>query len=259
MNWILWPFVARHELRKSLAAMILHSAIVYRAVVAKYVYYEDGEGPSQDDITRSELLEGRLREGFVRIRQLMALTKHEIRLRAPFNPLPYSALIEGCESFFEHLVEVRQSSLFFHPAYMSDNAIASEALLPFRRDAVAAILMNLYTLAGALRGNRPVPRYLPSAAAARKRLLDRMAEMEMEHVIAQGERTPVPKKGVGRRFAEVYQFAYSRALTQCVEQLAQLEKYTKAICGEVGFDHADYLDEASDGVEGKIRNGRKGS
>jgi len=30
---------------------------------------------------------------------------------------------------------------------MSDNPIASEALLPFRRDAVAAILMNLYVLA----------------------------------------------------------------------------------------------------------------
>jgi hypothetical protein len=144
--------------------------------------------------------------------------------------------VEYCESFFEHLIEVRQASLFFHPNYMSDNNQASEALLPFRRDAVAAILMNLYVLAGALRGNRKVPRYLPSAAAARKRLLDRMAEVEIEHASARGNVTPVPKKGVGRKFAEVYQFAYSQALTQCVEQLEQLQKYTKAVCGEVGFD-----------------------
>ncbi|KAI9737301.1 MAG: hypothetical protein M1818_005834 [Claussenomyces sp. TS43310] len=236
VNWILWPFVARHELRKSLASMILHLAIIYRGVVAKYIYYEDGREPSTEDVTRSELLEGRLREGFVRIRQLMALTRHEVRLRAPFDPLPYSALIEGCESFFEHLVEVRQASLFFHPNYMSDNTAASEALLPFRRDAVAAILMNLYVLSGALRGGRPVPRYLPSAAAARKKLLDRMAEVEAEYALERGVSTPVPRKGFGRKFAEVYQFAYSQALTQCVEQLEQLEKYTKVVCDEVGFD-----------------------
>lgn len=71
VNWILWPFVARHELRKALSAMMLHSAIIYRNVVARYIYYEDGEAPGQDVVERSELLEGRLREGFVRIRQLM--------------------------------------------------------------------------------------------------------------------------------------------------------------------------------------------
>lgn len=122
---------------------------------------------------------------------------------------------------------------------MADNAAASEQLLPFRRDAVAAILMNLYTLAGALRGDSKVPRYLPSAAAARKRLLDRMAEVEIEHAQARSQQSLVPKKGVGRKFAEVYQFAYSQALTACVEQLEQLQRYTKAICGEVGFDPID--------------------
>jgi hypothetical protein len=103
------------------------------------------------------MLEGRLREGFVRIRQLMALTRHEIRLRGPFNPLPYSAIVDACEGFFEYLVAVRQSSLFFHPHYISDSEQAAESLLSYRRDAVAAILMNLYVLAGALRGDRPVP------------------------------------------------------------------------------------------------------
>jgi hypothetical protein len=40
---------------------------------------------------------------------------------------------------------------------MSENEQASESLLGFRRDAVACILMNLYVLAGALKGNRKVP------------------------------------------------------------------------------------------------------
>lgn len=40
-------------------------------VVAKYVYFEEGKAPTKEDIHRSEVLEGRLREGFVRIRQLL--------------------------------------------------------------------------------------------------------------------------------------------------------------------------------------------
>lgn len=266
VNWVLWPFVARHELRKSISAMLFHSAIIYRGVVSKYIYYEDGHAPGEEDIARSEEIEGRLREGYVRIRQLMvnyimrsinvareltisqALTRHEIRLRGPFNPLPYSALIENCESFFEHLIEVRQASLFFHPNYMSDSVNASEVLLPFRRDAVATILLNLYILAGALRGNRKVPKYLPSAAAARKKLLDRMAEVEIEYANARSMAGVVPKKGVGRKFAEVYQFAYSQNLSNCVERLECMVRYTKAICGEVGFDPVD----EDDGDEAKL-------
>lgn len=71
VNWFLWPFVARHELKKAVAAMLVYSSVIYRGVVAKYVYYEEGKAPSQADISRSEMLEGRLREGFVRIRQLL--------------------------------------------------------------------------------------------------------------------------------------------------------------------------------------------
>lgn len=78
VNWVLWPFVARHELRKSLSAMLLHQSLIYRGVVAKYILYNEGKEPGQEDIARSEMLEGRLREGFVRIRQLLELTRHEI-------------------------------------------------------------------------------------------------------------------------------------------------------------------------------------
>jgi uncharacterized membrane protein YccC len=56
VNWILWPFVARHELRKALANMLIYSSIIYRGVVAKYVYYEKGDEPGKEDIERSGML-----------------------------------------------------------------------------------------------------------------------------------------------------------------------------------------------------------
>lgn len=31
INWILWPFVARHELRKAVSAMLFFLSIIYRS------------------------------------------------------------------------------------------------------------------------------------------------------------------------------------------------------------------------------------
>ena len=39
--------------------------------MSQYVYYEAGDEPTKEDIEASETLEGRLREGFVRLRQLL--------------------------------------------------------------------------------------------------------------------------------------------------------------------------------------------
>ncbi|KAI1441135.1 hypothetical protein F5Y02DRAFT_411002 [Annulohypoxylon stygium] len=232
VNWVLWPFVARHDLRKAVASMMFYCSIVYRSIVSRYVYYEEGDEPTKEDIRSSEVLEGRLREGFVRLRQLLGLTRHEIRLRAPFDPLPYSALIDACERFFEYIVTARQASLFYHPHFIRDNTDFAASLLGHRRDAIATILTNLYVLSGALRADRKVPKYLPSAAATRKQLLDMMraleAELTMSGKLSAGERSE------GRKWAQIYSYSYNESLTGCVEQLEELEKYTKAIVGEQG-------------------------
>ncbi|KAH9886537.1 hypothetical protein F4778DRAFT_798238 [Xylariomycetidae sp. FL2044] len=232
VNWLLWPFVARHDLRKAISSMMFYCSIVYRSIVSRYVYYEEGHEPTQEDIRGSEILEGRLREGFVRLRQLMGLTRHELRLRAPFDPLPYSALIDACEQFFEYVVTVRQSSLFYHPHFIRDNAEAAARLLTTRRDAIATVLTNLYVLSGALRADRKVPKYLPSAAASRKRLLDEMRKLETE--LAGKEKLSADEKVEGKKWAQIYSYSYNESLTGCVEQLEQLERYTKAIVGEHG-------------------------
>ena len=248
VNWVLWPFVARHELRKSLSSMMLHSAILYRGVVAKYIYYAKGDEPGPQDVVRSEMLEGRLREGFVRMRQLMELTRHEMRLRAPFDPRPYSALIAACESFFEHLVQVRQSSIYFRPNMLASDPAAVASLTIPRRDAVAVILLNLYVLACALRANKPVPRYLPSAAIARMKLLDCMDVVEFGDARrvegeggesgrgAGGRDGSGHEEGKGRRWADVYRYAFSTALTDIVENLQEMQRYTKEVCGETQWE-----------------------
>ncbi|KAI0429993.1 hypothetical protein F5Y09DRAFT_242819 [Xylaria sp. FL1042] len=232
VNWILWPFVARHELRKGLASMIFNCSIVYRSVISQYAYYGDGEAPTEQDIKASEILEGRLREGFVRLRQLLGLTRHEIRLRAPFDPLPYSALISACEQFFDHIVTVRQSSLFYRPLFVGEDSEAAIDLLGYRRDQIATILTNLYVLSAALRADRPVPKYLPSSAVARKRLLDRVFEHEKKHAASATHRSKEQQRKL--KLGQVYSYSYNDSLTGCVEQVNRLERYTKMIVGEQG-------------------------
>jgi hypothetical protein len=241
VNWILWPFVTRHALHKSLSSMLFFLSIIYRSVVAKYVYYEAGHQPTPEDVLGSEMLEGRLREGFVRIRQLLVLTRHEIRLRAPFDPLPYSALADACERFFEFLCAVRQAAVHYQPEYQNSD-IAAEKLLAYRRDAVASILGNLYILAGAMKSGRKVPRYLPSAAAARKRLLDKMAEVEGE-VSAYTEPEDLKTK---EKWSQIYHYSYNESLTGCVKQLEELEKFVKLIVGEQGLDDEFRIEEVDD-------------
>ncbi len=90
--------------------------------------------------------------------------------------------------------------------------------------------MNLYILSSALRTNQPVPRYMPSAAAARKKLIDRMEELEIGQT-QEGE----PRGREARRWADVYRYAFASALTDIVEQLQLLQKYTKEVTGEAGF------------------------
>ncbi|GFP57962.1 protein BRE4 [Trichoderma asperellum] len=225
VNWCLWPFVARHELRKSLSSMLFFLSIIYRNVVAKYIYFEEGKEPTPEDIVRSEIVEGRLREGFV-------MTRHEVRLRGPFNPLPYSGLADSCERFFDYLIAVRQSAVFYNPGYIRDNPVAAQHLLGFRRDAVASILANLYIFAGALRADRKVPRYLPSAAAARRRLLVETAAVE-DSMAHHSEASDIRWH---KKWCDIYSYSYNESLTGCVAQLEELEKFTKLIVGEQGFD-----------------------
>lgn len=82
VNLVVWPFVARHELRKSVSSMLLNLGISYRGVVARYafrpsctqmhgsrsttiryIYHDIGYEPTEEDVRKSEIQEARLREG----------------------------------------------------------------------------------------------------------------------------------------------------------------------------------------------------
>lgn len=227
--------------------MLINLAISYRVVVARFIYHDPDYEPTPADIEMSEIQEAKLREGCYCMREIAELTRHEIRPRGPFDPTPFTEAITACERFLEHVVEVRQSSLYFQPYMFQGSPEANHKLISVRRDAVASVLLNLYVLASALRSKRPVPRYLPSAAATRKRLLDKMGEVEAEfhdERRAKMEREELTKERGARkerRWADVYHYAYSAALTDIVGQVELLEKLTKRIEGEMELDAVEHI------------------
>lgn len=59
----------------------------------------------------------------------------------------------------------------------------------------------------------------------------RVLESELE---ASG-RLNADEKSEGKKWAQIYSHSYNESLTGCVEQLEELEKYTKVIVGEQGL------------------------
>lgn len=39
VNWILWPFIARHELRKSVSWMIFFQSVIYRGILPPLLFH----------------------------------------------------------------------------------------------------------------------------------------------------------------------------------------------------------------------------
>lgn len=69
-------------------------------------------------------------------------------------------------------------------------------------------------------------------------MLDHMAELEVQQPPVPGD--PRATAGDdGRKWSQIYSYSYSQSLTGCVQQLEQLQKYTKEIVGEQGFDPID--------------------
>ncbi|KAG5925954.1 hypothetical protein E4U42_003783 [Claviceps africana] len=83
---------------------------------------------------------------------------------------------------------------------------------------------------------------MPSAAAARKTLLVKTAQVEQD----MAARAPQADTRQHKQWSDVYSFSYHESLTGCVAQLEELEKYTKMIVGQQGFDDEFSYDDDDD-------------
>ncbi|ODQ64853.1 hypothetical protein NADFUDRAFT_4077, partial [Nadsonia fulvescens var. elongata DSM 6958] len=265
IDWVLWPFVARHEVRKSMFTILSNISQCYQIVTDRYLYHDEDDDPTELALELSEIREARMRQSLHAFKNLLQMTKHEPSLRGNFEVKPYEQLIDLCEAVFQKIVVARISSTYFKVYEHDKNEDTTKTLMSLRRDSVASVLLIFYILSNGFKSKNKIPRYLPSAVAARNHLYNQIAELEIELLDSDNRSinpnsssgTPaeepdqtgsltrnisfgkinddVPSSSVKEKgivWREVHEAAFSKAFTDMTEDLERIVSCSKLILGE---------------------------
>lgn len=224
ISWIFWPFVARHEVRKSLASLLQYLSQSYQIVADRYLYKDENDNITSLTLQMSEVREARIIQNMNALEQLIELTNHEPSIRGDFEISVYKTLLQSCKFILQTITEARISSVYFNIYDNDPDEDTTRQLQSLRRDAVASVIFAFYILSNAFRSKNAIPRYIPSAVMSRKILFD--AIEQLEYSLPQGK---------DRIWKLVHESAFSKAFTDITEELEKIIGLSKHILGEQTF------------------------
>ncbi|BGP38095.1 hypothetical protein JCM10449v2_002022 [Rhodotorula kratochvilovae] len=197
INSYVWPFEARRELRRGLSEFFLNTSYLYERIVRTYSYADappsrqstlhgsDGQPgerspllpapPTSEDFVAMEI---ELQLTLIRVSGLLASTKHEPRLKGPFPVSEYRTVLASCQAILDSLTAVVRMTQ--REAWLA--VIRRDFVLPVnreRREMVGNIVLYFSLLSAAVVLKTPMPAYLPPAAEARERLVDKLRDLEV--------------------------------------------------------------------------------
>ncbi|KAM3579788.1 hypothetical protein VKS41_007869 [Umbelopsis sp. WA50703] len=217
-NWFLWPFVARHQLRKSLADVIIELGEYYAFLISAFLYDDIHRLPAMEDIKSCEKQERNLQRAIVACRDLLNLTYHEPGLKAPFPTEFYNEMITTTQNLLDRLCNMR-CAVVYMPIEVRKETVNADVYL-YRRDMTAAFLLHFHTLSVSLKAKQPLPAYMPSARLARIRLINRRRENPTD-----AQESPV-------KFKNLTWFAMACSSEEIIEELEHLGLLIRYITGE---------------------------
>ncbi|KAI8368926.1 hypothetical protein BD560DRAFT_398090 [Blakeslea trispora] len=221
LNSLIWPFVARHMVRKSVAACMSSLEDYYTYVMGTFLYHDPQTIPSEADINRGIKMENKIQSAIDACSVMLELTDNEPRFRGPFPKLFYKEMIVSMRNLLDRLLSIRVALLQMPLVVKHD--ICKQAYHMDRRDMIASILLCFHTLSASLRSKTPLPVYMPSARAIRRKL--------MEH------RSSDAKKTNWIKFRNLTWFAMACSSEEMIDELEYLTKLIRYIVGE--SEHAD--------------------
>ncbi|RCI05206.1 hypothetical protein CU098_012605, partial [Rhizopus stolonifer] len=219
LNWMVWPFVARDAVRKTLASAIGDLGDYYAYVMGTFLYHDEGLFPTIDEYKEAEKIERRLESMLTTCGVLLELTDHEPRLKGPFPKEFYREMITSCMNMLDCLVSMRIAFLKMSPSVKKTVWSLDQNF--YRRDMVASILLHFYTLSASLRAKIPLPSFVPSARQARLKILHR--RRPEDH----------PKKLL--RYQNLTWFSMSFSTEELIEELEHLTELIRFIVGDSRF------------------------
>ncbi|KAI7906491.1 uncharacterized protein BX663DRAFT_529215 [Cokeromyces recurvatus] len=225
---LVWPFVARNMVRKSLASCLIQLEDYYTYVIGTFLYHNPYTLPNDEEITKSIKLENRIQSAIDTCSVLLELTDHEPRFRGPFPKLFYKEMIVSVRNILDRLLSIRTALLQMPLEVKRD--ICEKAYHADRRDLTASILLSFHLLASSLRSKTPLPIYMPSARTIRMKLLE--------------SRRANQQKVNWTRFRNLTWFAMACSTGEIIDELEYLSKLVRYIVGE--SDYAELVKKIDD-------------
>ncbi|ORY91108.1 hypothetical protein BCR43DRAFT_538228 [Syncephalastrum racemosum] len=212
---MIWPFVARHAVRKSISGILNRLGEYYIYLVGTFLYSEPDNPPTAVDIKHSLKMETKIQATITNARVLLELTDHEPRLKGPFPKAFYKEMLASSQSILNHLGSIRVS-LSKMPLTVK-NDICHEAYYLYRRDMIACMMLHFHTVASSLASKMPLPLYMPSTRAARERLISHRRETQRQ------------------KFKNLTWYAMASSSEEITEELEHLTKLVRFIVGETKY------------------------
>ena len=235
---VLLPVKARTRLVESLAAALEQINEMERCITAGI---EQGVKINIFDaanVVRFEVANGKANTSLSAAETFLPFCSNEPRIKGSFEGL---ALIYTEILFVLHqIVDRMDNMLQLRTAYGSGplEELNTE-ICPYRRNVAGSITLTLFAIHGALTTKLPLPQFLPSARLAHLRMINRVREVVLEKVGAEGHDSHELTAKLARQRAVRRKYmswnAASAAQAEIIEFLEELIDLTKLLVGANEF------------------------
>lgn len=253
INWIVWSFKARSELRHSVSSLLAHISQSYQAVTDRYLYRDANDAPTEWTLAISHIREVRLTQSMLAVKDLLKRAREEPLFVSNFSPVKYERLLDACEFLLEKVIEARISGSFFEVWDQDFDNETTRALLSLRRDSVSSVIFIFYILSNCFRSKNKIPTYLPNPVLSRKKLYDFISEFDQQrrqeqqephsssnknsaHEKAAADKIHSPANDLENyekmHWTEIHGMAFARAFTDITEAMHLVVTCSKEILGE---------------------------
>ncbi|KAI9281806.1 Fusaric acid resistance protein-like-domain-containing protein [Sporodiniella umbellata] len=226
LNSMVWPFVARHMVRKSIGACLVQLEDYYTFVMGAYLYHDPRSIPSDEDITKGEKMESKIIKAIEGCSVLLELTDNEPRIRGPFPKAFYKEMIVCLRNLLDRMLTTR-IALIKMPLVVKHD-VCSKHYHDERIAMISAILLNFHTLASSLKCKSPLPVYMPNPRAARAKLMEHRRKSKVQWV----------------KFRNLTWFAMASSTQEMIDELEYLGHLIRFTVGDSPYsDNAKRIEE----------------
>lgn len=104
---MVWPFIARKAVRKTLAQTVGDLGDYYSYIMGTFLYHDEGLFPTEDEFKEAEKIEHTLEKKLNTCNELLELTDHEPRLKGPFPKDFYKEILVSAHNLLDRMVSLR--------------------------------------------------------------------------------------------------------------------------------------------------------